>query len=121
MTIIPLTVPGPLPEAHRCPTTLCPPNHNTQSRDTRANLPGSRNRFGHDVAMARRKRPGGPRRRETFHLPEALLDAITVEAARRGIPKLDLVGQTLARELGLPYELSTSHEGQEELPLKTAS
>jgi hypothetical protein len=73
--------------------------------------------------MPRKKKPGGPRRRETFHLPVSLLDAVTAEAARQGMPKLDYVGLVLAERLNMPYErTSPPFEGQEELelPLKAS-
>lgn len=68
--------------------------------------------------MERRKpgpRPKGDRHLVNYRLPRHLTSALQKEAARRGMTATDLVGETLARELEVPYM------DQEALPLSTTS
>lgn len=39
----------------------------------------------------------------TWKLPTPLVEAIQKHAARHGMTSLDFVGETLAREVGIPY------------------
>ncbi|MGH3616311.1 MAG: hypothetical protein ACRDRK_27695 [Pseudonocardia sp.] len=66
-----------------------------------------------------RKKPGPPsksnRRLVNFKLPVHLIDAMKVHAAQHGMTATDLIGELLAAEVGVPYQL------QEGLPLNRAS
>lgn len=68
--------------------------------------------------MERRKigRPSkGERRGVYFKLPVPLLDALREHVARSGMTATDVVGEAIAAELGVPYQV------QEGLPLNKAS
>jgi hypothetical protein len=56
----------------------------------------------------RPRKAGGPRRRDTFYLPESLLAAIDTYAHSRGMRKIDVVEEALAAKVGHP---STTQEG----------
>lgn len=75
-------------------------------------------RNGRKLAMERKKtgRPSkGDRAFVNFKLPRPLIAAMKEQAAERGMTITDLVGETLAAEVGVPYQL------QEGLPLNQAS
>lgn len=65
-----------------------------------------------------RRKPGRPSRgeREPLYvkMPVHLLETLRFHAAGRGMTVTDLVGETLARELGIPYMK------QETLPLTSS-
>jgi|GEM_PF-3013482 len=68
--------------------------------------------------MERKKigRPSkGDRRGVYFKLPVPLLDALREHAARNGMTATDVVGEAIAAELSMPYQI------QEGLPLDKAS
>lgn len=66
-------------------------------------------------ALVERKKPGrrskGDRTQVNTRQPRVLADAAEAEAARRGLTLTDYIGQLLAGDLGIPYEV------QEGLPL----
>lgn len=66
-----------------------------------------------------RKKPGpapkGDRRLVNFKLPVHLIDAMKLHAAREGMTATDFVGELLAAQVGVPYQI------QEGLPLNKAS
>jgi hypothetical protein len=45
----------------------------------------------------------GPRRQLRAQIPVSLFEAVYSEAASRGMTVTDLVGETLAREVHVPY------------------
>ncbi len=59
--------------------------------------------------------PKGDRRLVAYRLPNPLLDAVREHAAQRGMTATDFVGELLAAEVGIPYQV------QEGLPLNKAS
>lgn len=68
--------------------------------------------------MERKKtgRPSkGDRKLVNYRLPRHLTEALEERARARGMTLTDLVGETLARECGVTYQL------QEGLPLRDAS
>lgn len=68
--------------------------------------------------MERRKpgrKPKGDRRLVNYRMPTHLITAIREEAARRGMTATDFVGELVAAEVGVPYQL------QEGLQLDKAS
>jgi hypothetical protein len=48
-------------------------------------------------------KPGGPRIARTYRLPAQLVEAIEEYADKHGMHQVDLVGQSLADKLGVPY------------------
>lgn len=70
--------------------------------------------------MEQRRRTGRPskgaRREVRARVPVTLFEALHGEAARRGMTFNDLIGETLAEVVDVPY-----HPDQEVLPLQNAS
>lgn len=85
--------------------------------DRRASLvPASRN--GTNSRMERKKTgrpPRGVRKQAAYKLPVALLEAMSRYAAEHGMTVTDLVGESVADRVGVPYM------PQEGLPLTKAS